>query len=634
MNLMDITLQERTLYQKAEDCMKRALPDWNADMPSDPAMAALELAVQLSALQENTFEQIQDAHNLSYAKLLGTLPQRCSAAYFWADVPQRKDVYHGQRFWVDGVPFEVAYVRQDVGTVESVTLQKQTECVPWDRAVPLTLTAQENGAILWLSFSQALPSKKMLWIWCELLPEEGRTPADGTLPFPITLRGLLRDGSQFAVRDGTSGLLRSGFLSFQLPKSVQEIGFQLVGELEGQPTVSKLVLEPVLLVQRQTRSIMKELTPPFRLPKGLTGNRTLRFFVPLKDGWREASGLSASSDGIITGFSNNHVMPEKMRVCAIERDFLCDYSVREIAEEEIILEEEGILPSTLCIMTEENGIWYDCPVEQFVPQKMPLRGCRWDRKRHTLCFGDGRDLPIPKAGQVLVSSCACTLGASGNGAGGILEQEGVQLASLHPAAGGRDEETARETFLRAVQAQENARAVCLADYERIARQTPGLALKKVRALRTEKKAGVTVLVQPCAAAKRPELTAWQAQRLQMWLERFRMISVPVTVRGPVYVPVTVAVSVRVGGSVDCEALRQAVLRLTDGVIGPLDFGAVLSYAAVFAALRAVPHVQAVESLELHISGVHPVQEDWEGKIQLAPDMLPYLDDFTLDTLFG
>lgn len=299
--------------------------------------------------------------------------------------------------------------------------------------------------------------------------------------------------------------------------------------------------------------------------------------------------------------------------------------------ETVRLEERGILPGSLRLMVEEDGLWYDCPVRR--PEKgltLP-RGCRWDETRQALRFGDGRNFCVPREGRLLVAGCVCTLGTAGNGAGGLLARDGVILRPLAPASGGRDGEDGKTAFFRAAKELERpARAVSPADYEALALRTPGLALERVRAVPAawlgRAGPGVVVLAKPRSAALLPPLTRWQSEQLSAWLDRFRMIGVPVEVRGPRYCPVEVKLRIQSSGPVSEPALRAAAFRHTDGVTGPLDFGAELSYTALFSALSAVPGVGTVRALELRaLSGCG--RRTREGGIRLEADALPYLDRF-------
>jgi len=281
-------------------------------------------------------------------------------------------------------------------------------------------------------------------------------------------------------------------------------------------------------------------------------------------------------------------------------------------------------------MIEENGIWYDCPV--CLPeegQTLPL-GCRWDASRKVLRFGDGRDFRVPAAGRGLVTGCACTLGAKANGACGEMERGNITLRPLRPAWGGQDAEDEETAFFRAAKELESpARAAALSDYETLARRAPGLALDRVKAIPAARLgkagAGVVLLAKPRASDRLPPLTRWQKEWLQTWLEPFRMIGTPLEVRGPRYCPV--AVRVRVQCSAPAQDLEAVAMAHTDGVAGPLDFGAELSYTALYSALSAAPGVKAVRSLELRALSSGHGRRTPEGGIRLEADVLPYLEQF-------
>jgi len=368
------------------------------------------------------------------------------------------------------------------------------------------------------------------------------------------------------------------------------------------------------------------LEAPFRLPPDWAGSLLLRFFLPQGGGWREDKTLFVR-DGCVRGRTGEP--PRTIRVAAAEPDFPALHTLRELPGEEIFLEDAGILPESLRVMAEENGIWYDCPVRRPEDARTLERGCRWDGK--ALRFGDGRDFRVPAAGRVLVTGCACTLGAGGNGAGGRLERGGISLLPLSPAGGGQDAEDGKTAFFRAAKEQERpARAVSLSDYETLAMGTPGLALDRVKAVPAARfgkaGAGVVLVAKPRSAEPLPPLTQWQRERLAAWLERFRLIGVPLEIRAPRYCPIQVRARVRFSGP--ARSLRAAALRQTDGVTGPLDFGAELSYTALFSALGAVPGVGAVRALELRaLSGGG--RRTREGGIRLDADTLPYLEHFEL-----
>lgn len=628
---MHLTGRQRELYEKGRDYIAAHVPGWNDGHPADAALAVLELGVVLSDVQERTFAEIDGRGYTAFLKLLGRAPRPLRPARLLALPGPGGRPYPGQRFWVEGIPFEAEDPGREAGGRSKVSLRQDGVWREWDGGMPLALA---TGGALRLAFPAPLPPGEKLRLWCGLLPEPGRVPPDASRPYPVRLAGHLPDGSSFPIRDGTRGLLRGGFLSFTLERAAAEVQIEIEGEVEGTPRLSALALEPVRLVQRHTRSAVADLTPPFRLPSGWLTGKILRFFAPRDGGgWVEMAGLSARADGSISGLRAGSA-PALLRAVAAEPGFRAAHPLEGTAEERVRLGEEGILPEYLGLMVEEDGVWYDCPVRTPDPKAALPRGCRWDGGTGELCFGDGRDFCVPRPGRLLVVRCVRTRGAAGNGACGELRPDGGAedggVRALLPSWGGRDAETPREAFLRAAGSWRGRRAVSLSDYEDIARQTPGLALEKVRAAAVNGKAGVVLLAMPRSEEQYPQLTGWQRQRLSDWLERHRMVGVPVEVRGPEYVPVEVRAVLRAARRVDEAALHKAALALTDGVAGPLDFGSQLSYAALFTALESVPNILAVESLDLRVQapGVHP---DQRGGVRLAPEMLPYLNrfDFTI-----
>ncbi len=515
------TTTPQALYRRGAEQLAAQCPGWSDEYPSDPAAALLELGAAVSDLENRVFDRVGEAHAAAYLKLLGQAPREPAPATLLARPLDRGGLYPGRRFWVDGVPFEVEDPGRDVGELAAVSLHTPSG---WQRRQgPGGLTLR--GDALELTFTRPLPPGE-LRLWCALRPEPGRVPPDGETGAPVRLRALARAGEDWRevpVRDGTCGLLKSGYWTLALENPCAAVRLELLGEPEGEPEIETVAPEPALLVQRQTRSLTAELAPPFDLPRGLEGERVLRFFLPQgPDAWREAPGLFLR-DGRVTGFPGDP--PHRVRLVAREADFPGEFTLREIAQERLFLDETGVLPRSLALMAEEDGVWYDCPVGAPDPLEA-RRGCRWDPQRRELCFGDGRDFSVPKGGRLIVSACVRSDGAAGNGAGGVLRQGETALVALAPAAGGRDRETPREAFRRAAEAWARPlRAVSLSDFERVALETPGLALAEVRCVPRPGAAGVTVRVRPSQGP----LTPWRRERVRAWLENFRPLGVRVAV---------------------------------------------------------------------------------------------------------
>lgn len=623
------TLRQEAFYQQAVARMAELCPGWSDEFPSDPAVAVLELASYLSDLQGGYINAVGSAHYAAFLNLLGgQAVERAPAVMLARSVGPRRP-WPGQRFWIDGVPYEAAAGTAEAGEIKRVLLERGGHTVPWDMSLPISM---EDGDRLCLELSEPLPAGRPVRLWCGVRPEAGRTPPEKDTPPPVELRAdaLGRDGGwmELSVKDGSCGLLQSGFWFLTPGADACALRLAWDGSFEVRPEIETLILEPVRLEQRHTRSAAEDLRPPFRIPEGWAGNRVLRCFLPEGDAWREAPELFIR-DGLLAGWSG--AAPEVIRAAAAEPDFRAVFPLRPLAGEQVDLEEPGVLRDSLRIMVEEGGLWHDCPVRRPDPAQTLDRGCRWDRERDLLCFGDGRDFCVPKEGRLLVCACATTQGEAGNGAFGTFGQEETRLAALRPASGGTDQESAKDAFFRAAREFSTPqRAVTCEDYEALARTTPGLALRQVRAMprQTRGEAGVTVIAKPVSRNPLPTLTQWQTDRLRERLEECRLIGVPVQVRSPRYLPMEIAASLRADVPVDEAAVRRAAEQVVDGVSGPVEFGAELSYPALFSALARVEGILAVTALELRplAGGVRRTQD---GSVRLQPDVLPYLKHLRL-----
>lgn len=625
------TTRQKDLYEQACRDMADWLPGWSDQFPSDPAVAVLEHLTYLSDIQNFALNQVGDVHYLAYCRLLGASPRRLTPARLLAVPNPDVSCDLGQRFYIEGIPFEVTKApRNNLPQVVQVSFQSDGSIDHLGPESPITLGGRTPARLL-LELSGPLPAGEPCGFWCSLAHGEGRIPPEEGTPPPVELRTQIRSGGQWLdapCEDGTCGFLRSGPVAVTPGTQADAVSIQITGTWEGTPELWSAVLEPVELLQQHTRSICFELEAPFALPEPWLKGQKFFYFTSAGNGWRREEGYFHEA-GRITGWSGKQ--PDKIRVVAIEPDFRALHALTGLAMEELHLEEDGVWPDSLRVMTEENGVWYDCPVCQPATGKTLPRGCRWEAERHCIRFGDGRDYLPPAPGQALVSNCILTLGSSANGAGGTLSDGDAVLATLAAARGGQDSEQPKDAFARAAREQEEPlRAVTCQDYEALARRVPGLSLKQVRAIpKTTLDGtgpGVVVLAKPVSSQPRPELSPWQRTRLSAFLEPYRLLGVPLEIRGPSYCPVRVRVTLLTSEPVEEETLRQAVLCLTDGVEGPLDFGAEISYTALYAALGGVEGVRFLRKLELTplVSGVIRTRD---GSILPGPDMLPCLAEF-------
>ncbi|HYO13580.1 MAG TPA: putative baseplate assembly protein [Thermoanaerobaculia bacterium] len=237
-----------------------------------------------------------------------------------------------------------------------------------------------------------------------------------------------------------------------------------------------------------------------------------------------------------------------------------------------------------------------------------------------LTFGDGeagRRLP---SGATVSASYSSTRGAEGN----LPESRpwrvpGMDLAveGPVPALGGAAAETLALATARAVESLERPeRAVTLADYERLALETPGVRLARAEARANLDPAVpclhatgvVTVLIVPFLPKSRPTPSEGTRRAVARYLGRRRLIGTRIVVAGPRYTEVAVRATVRPLPGVDPVALRARIVEALDRFFHPLTwpFGRDVYRSEVLEVLDGVAGVDHVLSLELIAGGGEPV----------------------------
>lgn len=210
-----------------------------------------------------------------------------------------------------------------------------------------------------------------------------------------------------------------------------------------------------------------------------------------------------------------------------------------------------------------------------------------DREAGTLRFGNGHAGARPRAGSTIVASYAWGGGRAGNvGIGGINRAPqlpaGVKAWNPVPTWGGDDGETVAEAERRIpLHLRHRDRAVTADDFRAIVRETPGVDLGRVEVLSTWHPAArspapgvVTVMVVPDdvrrSAGPVPDRLFLQA--VCRHLDPRRLVTTEIVVRGPDYVPLSLAVGIEVVPGLEIAPVREAVLAALRRFLSPLQGG--------------------------------------------------------------
>lgn len=277
-----------------------------------------------------------------------------------------------------------------------------------------------------------------------------------------------------------------------------------------------------------------------------------------------------------------------------------------------------------------------------------------DASSGVVAFGDGERGRVPTKDALIVASFATTRAEEGNLEQGRVNQladtphnravlpdfdtvkdQLTEITNALPAAGGAAAETLTHAAGRALTVVERTeRAVTLADYERLARETPG-----VRVARASARANlhpsfpcfgapgiITLIVLPHLPADKPMPSPALLQAVRAFLTRRRVVGTRVEVVGPIYLKVTVRARVRAHDGVNTLELRQKIITALNRFFHPLEggpngdgwpLGRDVYRSEVLQVIDETPGVDHVISLEL-IPGEGTAQC---GNVCLAPTQL-------------
>lgn len=270
-------------------------------------------------------------------------------------------------------------------------------------------------------------------------------------------------------------------------------------------------------------------------------------------------------------------------------------------------------------------------------------------------FGDGLKGSVPLAGWKLEARYRIGGGPAGNLAPESLNQlvlnghnlklkptltvlrKDLELRQPYAAFGGKLSEDITAAKGRAMEILENPdKAVTLADFERLAREVPGVSVNRARALADHcpelpcvtASGLVTVVVVPDCPGPKPSPNSGFLQAVAAFLGRRRLLTCELRVIPPCYDTITVYATLHTGSSSEIASLRALAQAALDRFFHPLHggpegtgwpIGRHVYHTEVLALLATLPDIQYVSDLRLQ-SDKDP--EPSCGNLTLCPDCLP------------
>ena len=293
----------------------------------------------------------------------------------------------------------------------------------------------------------------------------------------------------------------------------------------------------------------------------------------------------------------------------------------------------------------DDGAWREAPGwEQVRPHE---RAYLLSPETGEIRFGDGLHGRVPLDGsRIVVTSYKTGGGTAGNLPAGSLEkwlgQEQVGVAQPFPATGGAETESLDEAKGRALLwLSAPQRAVSLADYERMAKEVPGVPVLRAHALADYDPAlpglpalgCVTVIVLPAQANPLPEAGPDMLCAVQSYLQHRSVLTTEVHVIAPAFL--TVAVSARLSATAGANAsalmsTSQASLNaFLDPLYGGVDgtgwpAGRAVYPSEIMAVLNSLPGVEYVDDVRIEVESRLQSYRGfitWMQNFKRATDML-------------
>jgi hypothetical protein len=296
-------------------------------------------------------------------------------------------------------------------------------------------------------------------------------------------------------------------------------------------------------------------------------------------------------------------------------------------------------------------------VEDFFTSEPDDRHYTLEATTGTIRFGNGQQGRIPLAG---IENMIARYYRYGGGTRGNVGKETItelqtvvppevdSVTNQWPAEGGADEEPVEDTKARAPkELKARDRAVTEQDFEFLARQTPGVRVRRAHALSlyhpqfpdVQVPGVVTVIIVPESDEPNPVPNEATMEAVCQYLNQRRLVTTEVLVAPPQYKHVAVEAVILAHPNANPAVVKTNVETALNDYLHPLigggdgqgwPLGGDVLYSEVFRVALQVEGVQRIESLHLIVDG------ERLGRCEDAPiprDFLVFSDRHTINVMF-
>lgn len=679
-NLDDQTFEE--IVQAAQGRLPWLCPAWTDHNAHDPGITILELMAWYKELQQYHMNQFTQELQRKLLKLAGVTCRGAAPAACVVEVgPDEPGRPALSRLTTrEGIPFELTQaipcprpVIAQVWVVQGARRMDVGELLG-DRSITFQPFPETGGESAQLRIGFSRLGEGDLRLWFDVVPPAGtpRNPFSSPQQVPRLIRWSCEGAEEtLLVRDDTHALSVSGYVTLR-PEGEWPAG-------QGGLHWLTLTLEDPGCEESVRLSGLSAGRYPARQQE--TWARTHSFRAPAQGDWVVRLADAQAREGELAVFLRTEEgtwqQTDRWQAAADEEGKLLQLDARAAAQDgeknvlvvsldpahsgRLLFDAKGLPGETFfldlegrTVLTESFALLCDtlhrdgqvrpalwrC-VEDLYACGPRDRVFTYDPVRESITFGDGEHGALLHRGKGAVLAAEMTLSycAGGNIPGGenltfVDDGGGVRNQA---ASGGAAPETPDQAQARLLRELNTTRkCVCAADYERLARETPGLRVADAKALPAydpEEPAGVsqlptvTVVAVPAGREKRAVPDRRFLAAVQEQLDRVRPIGTRVKVIPPVYVELSVRVCVRgleEGGE---PALEEALRAFLSGC----GIGGTLRAGDVYATVQAAPGVLQVREVDLRTTAPGCYQNG-EGDIRLPRQAIPLLKELTVERL--
>ncbi len=654
-------LKSRTYEERMIDVL-RELPirssEWTNYNASDPGMTILENITAFSALQGAEIVTLSYRARMALLKMAGFVPRRgkCAKLLLSSDhINKPTTLKTGERFHLGDLTFETnketrVGVSRLVGVYaeESGSFRDVSFCLDREISVPAKFFGDDpvKGNKVYFIIDNDPSKLKEIIMYLKVVEKATRNKTvDRTEHIFADLEWECFTESGFEkvnVRDYTSAFLNSGEIKISLPEGNMAVydGAPISGyciratlkraEYDVVPKVTNVYGFLFEVWQKDTKAYSQNFNKndsvSLKSPIGTEvyylvfgkekkGSSYRRYELARTTGQNGRFCLySDAPDGRVTfSFSESDFgyAPMKCKECVkvivYSEEIMRHYNVGKVVgydDQEIDIPAKNIVHETFFLIARRNtedGYIYD-----FVRPEKNVEGALY----YHLLEGEGKII-IEDPGEFIdadlfMGSVAITAGDKGNiSAGSILtvEDDDVSDGFYNPGAGTggvfREKlEEVKERFLDDMRTP--YRAVTAEDYEYIVKTTPGLSIKKAKAVIGGNNNNVKIAVLPDSDEKFPKLGKIYVDKIKERLRLRRLITSEFSIIKPSFVAIGVKCTVYVKRHyTDCQKqIEDRIRGKVDYINTEHNFGDRLMFEDVFHAIEDLECVEYVYDLSL------------------------------------